>query len=102
MPDEVKKLSNDEVQAHLKNVPDWEIDKGELQRRFSLPTFPAAIFFVNAVAHLAEVSAHHPDIIISYNNVTLRLSTHSAGGLTEKDFASAQQVNALWNVFHTS
>ena len=60
-----------------------------------LPGFPAALMFASAVGQLAERADHHPDILISYRKVTLTLSTHSAGGLTEKDFSLAAQINAI-------
>ena len=60
-----------------------------------LPSFPAALMFVSAVGQLAERADHHPDILISYRKVTLTLSTHSAGELTEKDFSLAAQINAI-------
>jgi len=60
-----------------------------------LPSFPAALMFVSAVGQLAERADHHPDILITYRKVTLTLSTHSAAGLTEKDFGLAAQINAI-------
>jgi 4a-hydroxytetrahydrobiopterin dehydratase len=92
------KLDDEAIRTRLSELADWKINHGELQRLFSLPTFPAAIFFVNAVAHIAELGAHHPDIFISYNKVTLSFVTHSAGGLTDKDFAMAHKVDELWTV----
>jgi 4a-hydroxytetrahydrobiopterin dehydratase len=67
-------------------VPEgWsEVDKA-LEREFRFETFPAAIAFVNAVAELAEAENHHPDIAISYRDVTLRWWTHTAGGVTDRD-----------------
>ncbi len=99
MPKELVKLVDKEIQAHLKNLPLWEIDNGMLQRRFTLPSFPATIFFACAVAHVAEVGQHHPDMNISYNKIAVRFVTHSAGGITVKDFEMAQKVDELWNTF---
>ncbi len=93
------KLGDAEVRARLKNLPHWEIDNGMLERRFTLPTFPAAIFFTCAVAHLAEVGQHHPDMNISYNKIAVRFATHSVGGISYKDFEMAQKVDELWNTF---
>ena len=64
-------------------------------RTFQFKDFPAAIKFTNAVAELAEEAWHHPDIDIRWNKVTLSLTTHDAGGLTEKDFALAKKFDAL-------
>ena len=55
MPKELVKLADEEIQAQLKNLPHWELDNGMLQRRFTLPSFPATMFFACAVAHVAEV-----------------------------------------------
>jgi len=55
MPKELVKLADEEIQAQLKNLPHWELDNGMLQHRFTLPSFPASMFFACAVAHVAEV-----------------------------------------------
>jgi len=60
-----------------------------------MPSFPAALLSVAAVGQLAETADHHPDIDVRYRKVTLILSTHSAGGLTEKDFALASKIEML-------
>jgi 4a-hydroxytetrahydrobiopterin dehydratase len=99
MPEELVKLDDEAVQMHLKSLPSWEIDNGMLQRRFTLPSFPSTIFFACAIAHLAEVGQHHPDLTISYDKIAVRFATHSAGGITTKDFEMAQKVDELWNTF---
>jgi 4a-hydroxytetrahydrobiopterin dehydratase len=63
----------------------WAEVDGALERTFELPTFPEAIAFVNRVAELAEAENHHPDVAISYRKVTLRWTTHSEGGITDRD-----------------
>lgn len=67
-----------------------------ITRTFTLPSFPAALLFAGAFGHLAERAGHHPDILIRYRDVALTLSTHSAGGLTDKDFALAAEINAIF------
>ncbi|MCC7451750.1 MAG: 4a-hydroxytetrahydrobiopterin dehydratase [Anaerolineae bacterium] len=89
------KLSETEAQSRLATVPGWTIATGELTRTFKLPSFPAALLFVNAVGHLAEAANHHPDILIKYQDVTLSLITHDSGGLTARDFALAAKINDL-------
>jgi 4a-hydroxytetrahydrobiopterin dehydratase len=75
--------------------PNWiEVDGG-LERTFELPSFPDAIAFVNRVAELAEQENHHPDITVSYRKVTLRWTTHSAGGITDRDHALAARSDDL-------
>ena len=73
----------------------WEERDGALEREFELPSFAAAIAFVNRVAELAEAANHHPDIAISYRRVTLRWTTHSAGGITDRDRALAERSATL-------
>ncbi len=88
-------LSPDAVQARLTQLPGWQVESGELVRTFEFPDFVAALAFVNKVGNLAESAGHHPDIDIRYNRVRLALVTHSAGGLTAKDFDLAAQVRNL-------
>jgi len=75
--------------------PDWVEVDGALQREFELPSFPDAIAFVNRVAELAERENHHPDVTISYKRVTLRWTTHSAGGITDRDRELASRSDEL-------
>jgi 4a-hydroxytetrahydrobiopterin dehydratase len=77
-------------------LPDGWIDsQGALERTFELPSFPEAIAFVSRVAGAAEEANHHPDIAISYKKVTLRWTTHSAGGITDLDYTLASRTNEL-------
>lgn len=89
------KLTVAQIKSVLVAVPDWKNTGVTITRTFALKDFPAAIRFVNAVAKVAEQAGHHPDIDIRWNKVTLTLTTHSAGGLTEKDFKLARQVDRL-------
>jgi 4a-hydroxytetrahydrobiopterin dehydratase len=79
----------------LSALPQWRRDGEIISRVFEFKDFPAAMKFVNHVADLAEQAQHHPDVDIRWNKVTLALTTHDAGGLTEKDFALARQCDAL-------
>jgi 4a-hydroxytetrahydrobiopterin dehydratase len=88
-------LTPTEIEQKLVDQPDWSRIDNEIVRIFTLPSFPAALVFAGAVGHLAERADHHPDILIQYRKVTLTLSTHSAGGLTAKDFDLAAQINAI-------
>ena len=77
-------------------LPDGWIDsQGALERTFELPSFREAIAFVDRVADLAEEANHHPDIAISYKKVTLRWTTHSAGGITDLDYELASRTDGL-------
>jgi len=88
-------LSEDEITAAVSRAAGWERTGDSITRTVKLGDFRDAIIYVGAVAHLAQAANHHPDIAISWNTVTLTLSTHSAGGLTAADFALAGQINAL-------
>lgn len=87
-----KKLSDAEIQAALRDLPGWTLEKGMLQKSYKHATFPEAIVFVSAVAQLAELANHHPDTDIRYSTITLRLTTHDSGGITAKDVALAKEV----------
>ncbi len=73
----------------------WDEVDGALERTFELPSFPEAIAFVNRVAEVAEEENHHPDMTISYKKVTLRWTTHSEGGITERDRELARRSAEL-------
>ena len=73
----------------------WGEQENALVREFELPSFPAAIAFVDRLAELAEGENHHPDIDIRYHKVTVRWTTHSEGGITEKDREMAERTSAL-------
>jgi 4a-hydroxytetrahydrobiopterin dehydratase len=88
-------LTKDEIAAGLGRAAGWERAGDTITRTIKAKDFAAAMLYVGAVAYLAEAVNHHPDIAISWNRVTLTLSTHSAGGLTEADFALAGQISAL-------
>ena len=87
------KLTDDQIQAELRKLSGWELKDGEITKLYKFSTFKDSIAFVNRIADLAEAADHHPDILILYNKVRLTLSTHSAGGLTEKDFDLARRVD---------
>lgn len=87
------RLGDAEVQERLKRLPRWELKEGAITKLYKFGDFPEAIAFVNRLADLAEAADHHPDILILYNKVRLTLSTHSAGGLTEKDLRLAAQID---------
>ncbi len=82
-----------DLPAALAGVPAWTREGREIVRTFDQPDFAAALAFVNRVGALAEEVDHHPDIDIRWNKVTLRLSTHSRGGLTALDFDLAAQID---------
>lgn len=89
-----EKLSAARIAALLPTISgDWELRNDELTRTVQLRDFRAAIAFVNRIADHAEAEAHHPDITVKYNRVTLVLTTHDAGGLSGKDFVLAAKID---------
>jgi 4a-hydroxytetrahydrobiopterin dehydratase len=76
-------------------MENWRETDGALERTYELASFDEAIAFVNRIAALAQAENHHPDIAIAYRHVTLRWSTHSAGGITERDVELAGKSDEL-------
>ncbi|MDB6152130.1 MAG: pterin-4-alpha-carbinolamine dehydratase [Chthoniobacteraceae bacterium] len=91
-------LNSQDIKTSLKRVPEWEHEKKHIERSFEFDDFSDSIDFVNSVAEIAEEDEHHPDIDIRFNKVRLSLSTHSEGGLTEKDFDLAEKIDTLVEV----
>jgi 4a-hydroxytetrahydrobiopterin dehydratase len=91
----MSKLSEPEIREAIQELPGWVDQDGRLTKTFTHSSFPEAIVFVNAVAHIAELANHHPDIDVRYSNITLSLVTHDEGGITPRDVALARQVEAI-------
>jgi 4a-hydroxytetrahydrobiopterin dehydratase len=89
----VNVLNAESVQERLKSLPGWKLEHKEIVRQFEFSDFRAALQFVNLVAEKAESAGHHPDIDIRYNKVRLALTSHDAGGITERDLKMAQALN---------
>jgi len=89
------KMDPSHIVAALASLPDWTRNGDVISRTYQFKDFPAAMKFVNAVADAAEQAWHHPDIDIRWNKVTLALTTHSSGGLTEKDISLAKKADEL-------
>jgi 4a-hydroxytetrahydrobiopterin dehydratase len=91
----MQKLEASQIALAMGTVPNWNRQGDLIARTFQFKDFPAAVKFVDAVAIAAEQEWHHPDIDIRWNKVTLALTTHDAGGLTQKDFDLARQFDQL-------
>jgi 4a-hydroxytetrahydrobiopterin dehydratase len=89
------RLSDEAIRGELTNLAGWTYADAALRRTYTFPSFMRGIGFVNEVAELAEDANHHPDISINYTRISLSLSTHDAGGVTEKDIALARRIQAL-------
>jgi 4a-hydroxytetrahydrobiopterin dehydratase len=88
------RLSEDEIASRLAALSGWERVGDVICRQFTFGDFKAAMAFANRVAALAEQANHHPDILIEYDTVTLTLSSHDVGGLTDRDFRLAARIEA--------
>ena len=88
-------LIQSEIDQKLQTVPQWEQQEQTITRTFEFKDFVGAIDFVDKLVEPAEAAGHHPDLAISYNKVTVSLTSHDAGGLTQKDFEMAQTISNL-------
>ncbi len=89
-------LSSQEIDAGLASLPGWASDGAVISKQFVLEGgFVGAVMFVNRVTGAAEAAAHHPDVAIAWNTVIVTLSTHSQGGVTDKDLALAGRIDEL-------
>lgn len=79
----------------LQKLTLWTLQGDQIERLLTFENFVDAMIFVNKVAEIAEEEGHHPEIRIVYNRVTLALTTHDAGGLTQKDFQMARRIDSL-------
>lgn len=89
----VEKLNAESVRGWLRSRTGWKRRSNQLVKEFEFPSFRDSIVFVNRVATLADDVDHHPDIDIRYDKVTVTLSTHDVGGITEKDLGLAEQID---------
>src|SRR5512132_873791 len=84
--------SDEEVTRRLAaELPRWELREGVIRRKYKTAGWPHTLMAVNAIGYLAEAAWHHPDLSVSWAEVHVKLSTHSAGGITDKDFALARR-----------
>jgi 4a-hydroxytetrahydrobiopterin dehydratase len=76
----------------------WYLEDGWLRRKYTTDNWPTTLLLVNAIGYLAEAAWHHPDLSVTYAKVWVKLKTHSAGGITDKDFALARKIEdtVLW------
>ena len=88
-------LSDEKIEQSLEGLPEWSREGDSIKREFKFEDFQASVDFVNRITPPAEEMNHHPDIAISWNTVTVSLTTHSQGGITESDFELAARINPL-------
>ena len=93
-------LDNKETEYYLKKLQaGWELstDGKEIQRKFAFKNYYHTMAFVNALAYIANIENHHPDLEVSYNRCIVKFTTHAIGGLSENDFICAAKTDALLN-----
>lgn len=90
------KLSADEIAGRLAPLAGWEYQGGAIRKLFRVKEFMDGIEFVNRVAAIAEAADHHPDIAINYTRVTFSCTTHSEGGVTQKDIDLASKIESAY------
>src|SRR5437879_6843829 len=90
--------SDAEIGERLKQVPGWWLEGGMICRTYVTDGWPTTLMLVNAIGYLAEAAWHHPDLSVTWGKVWVKLKTHSAGGITDKDFALARRIEdaVLW------
>ncbi len=87
------RLTNEEIRNRLGRLEGWRREGDAIEKQYKFASFPDAVSFVTRLVPGAEAADHHPDITINYSRVTLSYSTHSEGGLTEKDFEGASMAD---------
>ena len=88
-------MTDQAVAQHLAQAPGWAPVDGAIQKRYDFADYHRTMAFVNALAFIAHVEDHHPDLAVSYNRCNVRFNTHSVGGISINDFICAAKVDAL-------
>lgn len=92
---EQTKLTAEEILSHLADLNYWKAVNGKLLKRFTFANFAESLVFVNKIGEIAETHDHHPDINFGWGYAEIYITTHDAGGITEKDFALAKEIDAV-------
>jgi pterin-4a-carbinolamine dehydratase len=95
MPEKDQALPEAEIQNRLKQLGNWEYKSGALQRTYQTDGWRGSMLVANAIAFVCETADHHADLTVTWPRVSVALSTHSAGGITAKDFEVAGLIEAL-------
>ena len=99
MPEKPAVLPDDVVSARLeKELPGWRLQDGWIRRKYSTDGWPTTLMLLNAIGFLSEAAYHHPDLEVTWGKLWVKLKTHASGGITERDFALAKEIekHALW------
>src|SRR2546429_1652897 len=87
--------NDSQIAQQLEELPGWYVEDGWIRRVYKTDGWPTTLMLVNAIGYLAEAAYHHPDLSVTYAKLWIKLKTHSAGGITDKDFALARQIEAI-------
>lgn len=87
-----QKLSDEEIEKELSDLPDWQVSDTKLHRKYKFANFAESLDFVNKIGVVAEKLDHHPDILFGWGYAEVFITTHDAGGITHKDFELARSV----------
>jgi len=89
------KITAEDARQRLQALPGWALEGDTIRRQFTFAGFPDAVAFLVRLGFAAEAADHHPDLLVNYKRVTVAYSTHSEGGLTDKDFAGAGEATTF-------
>ena len=98
MAEKEKTYTEAQIAEKLRDLPGWYFEDGLIRRVYKTDGWPTTLMLVGAIGFIAEAAYHHPDLSVTWGRITVKLSTHSAGGITDKDFALAKRIEevALW------
>jgi 4a-hydroxytetrahydrobiopterin dehydratase len=98
MAEKEKSYGEGDINERLAALPGWYFEDGWIRRVYKTDGWPTTLMLVNVIGYLAEAAYHHPDLSVTWGRITVKLSTHSAGGITDKDFELARKIDevALW------
>jgi 4a-hydroxytetrahydrobiopterin dehydratase len=98
LPEKEQTYTESQIAERLRELPGWYFEDGWIRRVYKTDGWPTTLMLVNAIGFCAEAAYHHPDLAVTWGRVQVKLSTHSAGGITEKDFTLARRIEdiALW------
>ncbi|MDQ7038965.1 MAG: 4a-hydroxytetrahydrobiopterin dehydratase [Aquificota bacterium] len=91
----MEKLTRDQINRKISSMEGWTLEGDFIVKEFQTKNWKTTIFLVNAIASLAEAHWHHPDLEVSFKKVKVKLTTHEAGGITERDFRLAEDIDRL-------
>ncbi|RLJ71185.1 4a-hydroxytetrahydrobiopterin dehydratase [Hydrogenivirga caldilitoris] len=91
----MERLSPEDIEGRLKELEDWSLEGNYITKVYETKNWKTTIFVVNAIAALAEAHWHHPDLEVGFKRVKVKLTTHEAGGITERDFKLAEDIDRI-------